>query len=1056
MNERQEDPIWFLRERAKELNCVYRIEEILSRTEADIGDVCMDIVRAIPAGWQYPDICRAKITLEGRIYHQPYFEETAWKQSANIYVQDVVVGEISVFYSEEMPPADDEPFLNEEERLLGTIADRLGHFIGFRKMKRVFQEIQTARTDLSGHAQSEWQIVVNLLQQMDADLYRTVSQKLLNLLLWKGNEEAEALVRDSSLGRASGEYRIDGDNWPLQKEIGSPALEEMLSFRIFEIAVQHLGEEQMLSDIQKWIQEERLSFLVEVAGQDVPIVEVKDAIRRYRHIAQDGVELPEASRRHVQVALIHRFLSSQLGFINIAKEHIGIDDFDGVLQRIISTPACHGRLGGKAAGLLLASCIVQKSPELADQGFTIRVPETWYVTSDVMLAFVRFNGLTDVTEQKYKSIDAIRLEYPRIVQTFKNCPFPPEIMHGLSTVLDTFGDKPLIVRSSSLLEDQLGAAFSGKYKSLFLANQGRKEHRLAALLDAIAEVYASVMGPDPIEYRAEKGLLDFQEQMAILIQEVVGTCVGDYFLPTLGGVALSRNDFRWSMRIRRRDGIARLVPGLGTRAVDRTADDYPVLVAPGQPGLRPSVSAAEVVRYSPTHVDLINLRKNRFETVRVDDLLKKYGDRMVGVGKVVSLYDGDSIRQPVGLEVDFAHDNLVVTFDGLIKNTPFLKQLHSILRLLEKESGTPVDIEFAYNDGHLYLLQCRPQSYTEDAAPAHIPPDLPKQQIVFTAKRHISNGIIPDITHIVYIDPQRYGELDHSALVAVGRAVGKLNKRLPKRQFILMGPGRWGSRGDIKLGVNVTYSDINNTALLVEIARKKGDYVPDLSFGTHFFQDLVEARIRYLPLYPDDDGILFNESFLRESPNLLPDILPAFEFLAETVRVIDVPSVAKGLFLQVLMNGERDEAVGVLSDTSTEIREHDISEHVEAPHTGDSWAWRLEMAEAIASQLDSERFGVHAMYVFGSTKNATTGPSSDIDLLVHFRGTAEQEERLLLWLEGWSHCLDELNYLRTGFRTGGLLDVHIITDDDFKKQNGLAGKIGAVTDPAKALRLKGS
>jgi predicted nucleotidyltransferase len=148
--------------------------------------------------------------------------------------------------------------------------------------------------------------------------------------------------------------------------------------------------------------------------------------------------------------------------------------------------------------------------------------------------------------------------------------------------------------------------------------------------------------------------------------------------------------------------------------------------------------------------------------------------------------------------------------------------------------------------------------------------------------------------------------------------------------------------------------------------------------------------------------------------------------------------------------------VGVLSETSTEIREADISVDVEAPHTGDSWAWRLEMAEAIASQLDSERFGVQAMYIFGSTKNATTGPSSDIDLLVHFRGTDEQQEKLLLWLEGWSHCLDELNYLRTGFRTGGLLDVHIITDNDVEKRSNLARKIGAVTDAAKALTLKGS
>ena len=93
----------------------------------------------------------------------------------------------------------------------------------------------------------------------------------------------------------------------------------------------------------------------------------------------------------------------------------------------------------------------------------------------------------------------------------------------------------------------------------------------------------------------------------------------------------------------------------------------------------------------------------------------------------------------------------------------------------------------------------------------------------------------------------------------VGRAVGRLNKLLPKRQFILIGPGRWGSRGDIKLGVPVTYSDINNSAMLIEVARQKGNYLPDLSFGTHFFQDLVEASIRYLPLYPDDPEIAFQE-----------------------------------------------------------------------------------------------------------------------------------------------------------------------------------------------------
>jgi len=147
----------------------------------------------------------------------------------------------------------------------------------------------------------------------------------------------------------------------------------------------------------------------------------------------------------------------------------------------------------------------------------------------------------------------------------------------------------------------------------------------------------------------------------------------------------------------------------------------------------------------------------------------------------------------------------------------------------------------------------------------------------------------------------------------VGRAVGRLNKLLPKRQFILIGPGRWGSRGDIKLGVPVTYSDINNSAMLIEVARQKGNYLPDLSFGTHFFQDLVEASIRYLPLYPDDANTMFNESFLRESQSVLNELLPEFGELSETLRVVDLLRATDGYILRVLMNAELDEAVAFLA-----------------------------------------------------------------------------------------------------------------------------------------------
>jgi predicted nucleotidyltransferase len=268
-----------------------------------------------------------------------------------------------------------------------------------------------------------------------------------------------------------------------------------------------------------------------------------------------------------------------------------------------------------------------------------------------------------------------------------------------------------------------------------------------------------------------------------------------------------------------------------------------------------------------------------------------------------------------------------------------------------------------------------------------------------------------------------------------------------------MGPGRWGSRGDIKLGVKVTYSDISNTAVLVEIARKKGNYLPDLSFGTHFFQDLVEAGIRYLPLYPDEKGTLFNEQFFKKSRNILPELLPEFAFLADTVRIIDIPKSTDGLILRVLMNADQDEAAGMLVNPSLAPQIPLITQEQSEKQSENFWAWRLQMAEHIASQLDPVRFGVKGFYIFGSTKNANAGPQSDIDILIHFQGTKRQRQELMVWFEGWSLALDEINYLKTRHRSGGLLDIHIVTDEDIARKDSYAMKIGAVTDAARPLSL---
>ena len=193
----------------------------------------------------------------------------------------------------------------------------------------------------------------------------------------------------------------------------------------------------------------------------------------------------------------------------------------------------------------------------------MKVPRTWYVTSDALLSFILHNNLEDVYDRRFMEIDRVRQQYPHVVQVFKSSAFPPELVKGLSVALDDLGDRPLIVRSSSLLEDRTGSSFSGKYKSLFLANSGTKQERLSALQDAVAEVYASIFGPDPIEYRAERGLLEVHEEMGVMIQEVVGTRIGKYFLPSYSGVAFSANEFRWSPRIKREDGLVRLGAWIG-------------------------------------------------------------------------------------------------------------------------------------------------------------------------------------------------------------------------------------------------------------------------------------------------------------------------------------------------------------------------------------------------------------------------------------------------------------------------------------------------------------
>ncbi len=225
-----------------------------------------------------------------------------------------------------------------------------------------------------------------------------------------------------------------------------------------------------------------------------------------------------------------------------------------------------------------------------------------------------------------------------------------------------------------------------------------------------------------------------------------------------------------------------------------------------------------------------------------------------------------------------------------------------------------------------------------------IPKDIPSEDILFTANRHVSNGWMPDITHLVYVNAKGYEELSTRSECCRGAAVGALTS--PAQEAVHPdGSGALGQPRRRQLGVSVTYADISNTAMLVEIARQKGGYLPDLSFGTHFFQDLVESRIRYLPLYPDEENSSFNERFLQTAPNLLADLVPEFADLADVVKVIDVPSFSDGRILRVLMNADLEEAAAVLMEPDSSPQPRTATETKAGRLVPQYWRWRRAMAE---------------------------------------------------------------------------------------------------------------
>lgn len=625
-------------------------------------------------------------------------------------------------------------------------------------------------------------------------------------------------------------------------------------------------------------------------------------------------QLFEPHLRELKLALIRRLISDQQAYINIAKDWLTIADLLEVYQRRIG----NGRIGGKAAGLVLARRILLESAEESLQA-SINFPASYYLGSDLIYIFTAMNGLMHWNNQKYKPEDKIYSEYPIICEQFAEGRLPPEVECRLGEILSEMGNRPLIVRSSSQLEDNFGTSFAGKYQSTFCPNQGTPDENLEALRRAIALTYASTLNPDALLYRRSKGLQDYDERMAVILQVVEGERFGRYYLPFGAGVAFSHNLYRWAIQIRREDGFARLVWGLGTHAVDRSGNDYPRMVALSHPTLQPDDDPRAIRYYSQKFVDVLDLEENSLKTLSVKDLLSTDYPQ---IRQLVQIDTGGYFSTPRTRIFEEDIPRAAITFDELLRRTPFAKNLSRILKILEERYHVPVDVEFTARipkedalkvPVEITLLQCRPQSQLKPVTPETTPSGIPPGDVIFSTQSMVPQGFLAGIRHIIYISPEKYFALPSQAdREELTRVISQLNSLLGAKTFICVGPGRWGTTNH-DLGVFVNYADVYNSGALVELAGASIGLPPEPSFGTHFFQDLMEAQIYPLAVLLDDEKTVFNRDFFESTPNHLLEVVKASQKAAEAIRLVDVASYRSKCHMELYLDSDNNHALAYLA-----------------------------------------------------------------------------------------------------------------------------------------------
>lgn len=609
----------------------------------------------------------------------------------------------------------------------------------------------------------------------------------------------------------------------------------------------------------------------------------------------DGSEPIDEEGRLLKENIMRCLLGNEPTRFALCQKYFTMKDLMDIKNREIGT----GCIGGKAAGMLLARNILRdEAPELYST--CIEPHDSYYIGADLFYTYGVQNGLWSSRIRMIEASDYLE-QSKTIRELLLNGTFMPSIKEQFISMLEYFGQSPIIVRSSSILEDGFGNAFAGKYESVFCPNQGSLKERYEVFERAVKQVYASTVNPDAIMYRAERHLLDRDEQMALLVMRVCGDVHGDYYYPHIAGVGHSKNLYLNKQNSSSENkGMLRLVFGMGTRAVDREADDYARLLNMDAPTAPPMVAYGDEYKYSQHKMDVINLKSNEFETINVAGIDKR--DIKADPSLFMELdYPTAARLREMGLSAADAPD--ILNFRKLLGKTDFTSVMTEAMRILEEKYNYPVDIEYACNfdeEGNyrVNLLQCRPLQ-TRGIGAAGVMPKV-KQLYFRTEGNFMGGNVCLPVRYAVMVRVEPYLALPEQRKYQVARKLGELNSLLRDEHTILLGPGRWGTTTP-SLGVPVHFMEINRFDCIAELAYSSHGLRPELSYGSHFFQDLVEAGTFYVALYPGEEGCVLDEALFEECENVYSKLirLEPGDAMSEVIRVFDLGESGAILYSEV-------------------------------------------------------------------------------------------------------------------------------------------------------------